>query len=97
MIAILAAALAGCGGDGSSGPPEQVEGEIISLQYEAGALRSFTVRDLTGEIYELYIVRDVNYGFDLNHLREHRSTRDPVRCSVEERSGSLVALTIEDA
>ena len=98
-IAVLLVALAGgCGGAGD-GPdaPTVVEGMIVSLEHDAGTLRSFTVRAADGETHELFVADDVAYGFDLNHLRQHRAEGAPVRCDVEERDGRLVALTIEDA
>ena len=94
MLVTVLAALAGCGGN--SDPPTLIEGRVVSLEYEDARLRSFTV-DAGGERHELYITRDVSYGFDLDHLRQHREDGAPVRCDVEERGGRLVALTIEDA
>ena len=99
-MAAVAAALAvsaACGGGGDSETPSAVEGRVVALDYEAARLRRFTVRDESGEEHELVIADDVSYGFDLDHLREHRASGDPVRCTVEDRDGRLVALSIEDA
>lgn len=96
-LTVLAALLAACGGDGGSDAPAVVEGTIVSLEYSAGSLRSFTVRAPDGETREVFVADDVSYGFDLDHLREHRADAEPVRCDVEERDGKLVAITIEDA
>ncbi|MBD0348377.1 MAG: hypothetical protein ICV59_04420 [Thermoleophilia bacterium] len=94
-LAAALATLAACGSDGSD-VPETVAGTIVSLEYEGGLLRSFTVRDGGGETHELFVDGDVSYGFDLDHLRQHRADGAPVRCDVERRNGELIALTIED-
>ena len=97
-VALLAAAvgLAGCGGDDVV-PPAVVVGTITEIERDAGTIARFAVETDDGERYELHIAPDVEYGFDLQHLEQHRSTRQPVRCDVEERGGRLFALTIEDA
>ena len=48
------------------------------------------------EHVEIAIADDVAYGFDLEHLREHLATGDPVRCTVELRGDRLYALSILD-
>lgn len=91
-------ALVACGsGEDERAAASVVEGTIVSLEYDAGRLRSFTLTDVEGETHEISVADDVSYGFDLDHLREHRAAGEPVRCDVEERDGKLVALTIEDA
>lgn len=97
LAVLLLAVAAGCGGDGGPDAPTVVEGTIVSLHDEAGSLRSFTVRAGDGQTHEVFVADDVSYGFDLEHLRQHRADGAPVRCDVEERDGRLVAVTIEDA
>jgi hypothetical protein len=45
----------------------------------------------------VYLVRDRDYGFDLEHLEEHRVQRLPVRVTLEEDCGHLEAVEIVDA
>jgi|RhiMetdeSRZDD1v2_1073273.scaffolds.fasta_scaffold612579_1 hypothetical protein len=47
-------------------------------------------------LVELAIADDVAFGFDLEHLREHLATGDPVSCTVELRGDTLYAVTILD-
>ena len=94
------AAAAGCGGRGG-GPatetPEPARGKIVSLETGADdAITGFTLRTADEQSLEIAIADDVDYGFDLAHLREHMSTGDPVSCKLEERDGRLYALTVED-
>jgi hypothetical protein len=39
----------------------------------------------------------IDYGFDLAHLREHMETGDPVRVDLELRAGDVYATQIDDA
>ena len=70
---------------------------ITEVHRTGGEVTSFTVRTDDDTTYRLATPRDVAYGFDLDHLDEHRTTGDPVRCAVEERDGRLVATAIDDA
>ena len=99
VVVLLAAAVvfaAGCAGEKEEPPPSQVTGVITKVEGEGSRVTAITVED-DGESYKLFIAAEADYGFDLNHLREHRATGDPVRCRVEERDGRLYALSIEDA
>jgi hypothetical protein len=73
-----------------------VIGTIVDVQDTRGEVRAFTVRS-GGELVDISIADDVDYGFDLDHLREHLATGDPVRCTVKERGGQLYTLSILDA
>ena len=95
-VAVLLLAVAGCGG-GDSAEQVEVEGVIVEIERESGEVAAFTLRAEDGETHELAIADDVDYGFDLAHLEEHRAQRLPVRCTAERRDGRLVALTILDA
>ncbi len=94
---LLATVLAGCGGGNGADAPEVVEGRIVEIAYDGGLTRSFTLETPDGESYKLSIDDNVNYGFGLGHLEEHRTGGQPVRCRVLARDDRLVALTIEDA
>jgi hypothetical protein len=65
---------------------KRAQGEITGLTVDAGA-----------ESYVIEIDPEREYGFDLEHLEEHRRTGDPVRVDLKDRNGRLVALTIVDA
>ncbi len=95
----MAALATACGGASEAherDSPSVVTGLISSLEESEGRIRSLTVA--SGEhSFELRIADDVNYGFDLQHLKEHRARALPVRCTVEERGGDLYALSIADA
>lgn len=75
-------------------PPSEVIGVITAIEGDIGAIT--VVEDGGGE-YRIGIAGDVEYGFDLQHLREHEATGDPVRVRLEERGDDLVGLSIDDA
>ena len=77
--------------------PSEVTGVIVSIEPEEGRPETLTVRDEDDESHEIEIAEDIDYGFDLAHLHEHRTTTDPVIVTIEERDGRLVATAIEDA
>ncbi len=60
-----------------------------------GDVRAFTIRS-QGETYRFDIDPDHDYGFNLDHLNEHRTSGDPVRVRWEERDDGFVAREIED-
>lgn len=76
--------------------PRRVVGVIDSIQGD-GAISGIAVVEDDGDRYEIAIAGDVEYGFDLEHLREHEATGDPVDVRLEERGDDLVALSIDDA
>jgi len=75
-------------------PPSEVVGVITAIEGDIGAI---SVVEDDGDEYSVAIADDVEYGFDLQHLREHEATGDPVHVRLEERGGHLVALSIDDA
>jgi hypothetical protein len=99
-VAVLGVA---CGGeDGDSVPadvanaPDHVTGPILDVQSESLAeVTGFTLKD-GDQTYEIFIAEDVDYGFDLGHLREHLRTGDPVEVTLDVREGKLYALSVED-
>jgi hypothetical protein len=77
--------------------PDEVTGLITSIQRnDRGTIESLTVEQ-GGQDYEILIDPGVDYGFDLEHLEEHRAQRLPVRVTVERRSGRAYATQILDA
>lgn len=98
----LAAAtlLLGACGNGESKPepeaPSSVTGVIVEVAQEGlTEVESFSLR-AEDETYQIYIADDVDYGFPLSHLNEHRVSGDPVRVELEERDEKLYALSIVD-
>ena len=99
------ALLASCGGSGdeaedvptgAANAPSQVTGVILDVQSESlQEVTGFTVKD-GDQTYEVLIDPDVDYGFDLGHLREHLRTAGPVFVTLELRDGKLYAQSIED-
>jgi len=96
----LALALAGACGNGSGEepvpPPSRVEGLITEITPSEGEPESFVVETQEDGSFEVLITEDVDYGFDLAHLREHMDGELPVRVRLEERDVGAVALQIED-
>lgn len=86
----------GRGGDDLREPPSELVGVIRAVERLDGDVSAFTLES-GGETYEILIAEDVDYGFDLSHLDEHRTSEEPVRCTLEDRSGRLYATSILDA
>jgi len=93
LLAVVITA-AGCGG-GNDPAPAELTGLIVAVEGEGSNVNAFTL-EAGLEEYEIRIADDVDYGFDLVHLREHEQQALPIRCDLEERAGDLYALTIED-
>jgi hypothetical protein len=91
--------LVACGGEEVAGVatdvPATVTGNVVSVEPAEGDVVSFVLEE-DGTRYELRIADDVDYGFDLGHLREHMDLADPVRVSTEMRGDGAYALLIED-
>ena len=102
---LVALVLGACGDDdapsnaaGSAEVPDEVRGLITQVEAHKGKhVTAFTVENEEGETYDISIAADVDYGFGLAHLIEHRKEELPVSVTLEERSGTLYALSIEDA
>jgi hypothetical protein len=91
-LASVVAVLAGCGGGGDS---NELTGLIVDVRGRGNDVRSFTLRS-GDRTYEIRIAPEVDYGFQLGHLRAHQSSFFPVRCKFERRQGRLYALEIVD-
>lgn len=76
--------------------PEQIRGVIVDVRTVGGEVAGFVVDTPDGS-FEILIDPDRDYGFDLRHLEEHRSTEDPVLVDLEARGDSLYAVSILDA
>jgi hypothetical protein len=102
---LIALVLGACGDDdapsnagGGAEAPDEVTGVITAIEAHKGKhVTAFTLESDEGETYDISIAADVDYGFELTHLIEHRDEELPVSVSLEERSGTLYALTIDDA
>jgi hypothetical protein len=98
VVALLLVGAACAGDDAVSSAdevPSEVTGLITSIVPSQGDIESFTLEE-DGTSYEIKIADDVDYGFDLEHLREHLEAEDPVVVTVEDREGAAVATAIED-
>lgn len=101
-LVLIGVLMTACGGDApdliaeESDPlPATVTGNVVSVEPAEGDVESFVVEQ-DGTRYELRIADDIDYGFDVGHLREHMDAGDPVRVSTEERDDGAYALLIED-
>jgi hypothetical protein len=98
VVALSATAMAGCGGGAATStgaPGSPVNGPIVEVRGPRGAVEAIVVKQ-GDELVEVAIADDVAYGFDLEHLRDHLATGDPVSCTVELRGDTLYALRILD-
>lgn len=98
LVAVALALLApACGGGNDSDAPDTVTGVVVEIDSRGlDDVESFTVKD-GDELYEISIDPEIEYGFNLGHLNEHRATAEPVRVELQERGDQLIALSIEDA
>jgi hypothetical protein len=92
FVAVLTTLVVACGAS-SEPAPERVTGLISEIERgDDNRITSFTVRE-----YEIRIDPRRDYGFDLEHLVEHRVRRHPVRVTLDEREDGLYAVEILDA
>jgi hypothetical protein len=96
VVALLSivAVLAACGG--GEDERNELTGLIVDVQGRGDDVRSFTLES-GGKEYRIRVAPDVEYGFQLGHLRTHQASLYPVRCTFERRAGRLYALEIVDA
>jgi hypothetical protein len=93
VVLAIALVLAACGGNGSE--DDELIGLIVDVRGRGNNISSFMLQS-GDETYEIRIAPDVDYGFQLGHLRAHASMLYPVRCKLERRQGRLYALEIAD-
>jgi hypothetical protein len=98
VIVLILLSLVACGSASEPAPiPNQVTGLITSIERnDRGTIESFTVQQEDQE-YDIRIDPGIGYGFDLEHLEEHRAQRLPVRVTVEQRGDQGYATQILDA
>lgn len=98
VVLILGSIVAACGDDEPDpGAPEVVSGVILEIDSEGlGEVNSFKVKD-GDDTYTILIDPEREYPFNLGHLHEHLQNAEPVVVELEDRDGSLYAVTIEDA
>jgi hypothetical protein len=96
VVALLSivAVLAACGGGDDE--PNEVTGLIVEVEGRGNDVRAFTLES-GGKEYRIRVAPDVDYGFQLGHLRTHQASLYPVRCTFERRAGRLYAVEIVDA
>jgi hypothetical protein len=97
VLLLLVPLAVACGGGDEADVPNELVGRIVEIQSsDDGTVASFTL-EAVDDVHTIHIAKDVEYGFDLAHLHEHRATGEPVRCVLEERDERLYALEIVDA
>lgn len=96
VVLVLAALLpAACASEPEV--PSTVTGLITSIERsDAGGITGFTV-EARGGPQDVRIDPGRDYGFDLEHLEEHRAQALPVRVTLKERDGQAYAVEILDA
>ena len=102
---LIALVFAACGDDkapSNAGRPAEVPDEVTGLisaieAHKGKHVIAFTLESDGDETYDISIAADVDYGFNLTHLFEHQNGELPISVTLEERSGTLYALAIEDA
>lgn len=95
VIAVMP--LTGCGNGDDDDTPSGITGPVVDIEAEGlNEVISFEIQS-EGTRYQIFVDEDVDYGFPLGHLNEHRITGDPVVVEVTERDGRLYAQSIEDA
>ncbi|HYH27449.1 MAG TPA: hypothetical protein VEA19_01590 [Actinomycetota bacterium] len=94
-LAMLAVAslLVACGNSAPEVPPKAT-GLIVEI--EGSRQISSFVLESEGESYTILIDPERDYGFPLEHLREHQAQKLPVIVTSETRDGSAHAVSIED-
>jgi hypothetical protein len=93
-VLVLSAA---CGDARPANAPQRVTGLITEVRRDEGRIASFTVETTEDRRYDISIDQNRDYGFDLEHLEEHREQRLPVLVRIDERDGMLYAAEILDA
>ena len=98
LLALLLVVAGTCGSPDHPHPGrDQLTGPITEIaRGDNGAIESFTLRE-GHHSYEIRIERGRNYGFDLQHLEEHRVAKWPGQVRLEARDDALWALEILDA
>jgi hypothetical protein len=93
VAAFLLSACAGPDTDPESGT---VSGIVIDIVGELNDIESFTVLS-DGERQTFELLPDADYAFPPGHLQDHLRSGDPVRVGWEERAGTRVAVSLDDA
>ncbi len=94
---LLVALAVACGSPEPAPQRERITGLITAIDRgDDGIIESFSVHDGPDE-YTIRIDGGRDYGFDLEHLEEHRASELPVRVTLERRRGYLYAVEILDA
>ena len=96
VIVAVSLCLGGCGDRTPAAPPDPLEGLVTEVRTEGSAVVAFTL-DTELEKIEVLIDPARDYGFDLNHLKEHRDLKQPVLVALERRDGGEYAVSIDDA
>ena len=86
-----------CSGPPAPTAPEVVTGVVVDVTSRGlGEVTGFVLKD-GEETYGVEIDRNIEYGFPLDHLNEHRATGDPIRVELERQGRRWIALSLQDA
>lgn len=77
--------------------PSTVTGVIGSIDPPQGPIESFELVRPGEDPQRILVDPELDYGFDLQHLHEHMDEALPVRVGLENREGTLYAISINDA
>jgi hypothetical protein len=95
MLLLTVSAACGQSQSDEGGAPSSAVGTIVDVSTTGGEVRAFTLRT-NEEHIEISIPEGADYGFELEHLKEHEATGAPVLCTLEERGGRVYATGIVD-
>ncbi len=99
LILLLVVGAGSCGDDDPPAPepvPSRVVGQVVEVETEGDTVRGF-VLEAEGRRYDIRIDPEIDYGFDLRHLREHLRLEQPVKVTLEPREDAIYATSILDA
>lgn len=99
LLVVLVAGATACGAEAeeSAGPiPPRAVGLVVELDADGADVRGF-ILEADGRRYDVRIDPEIDYGFDLVHLREHQRLEQPVEVALERRGDDVYATEILDA
>ena len=108
LVTLLTAACGDSSGDSTgaggttsvatSPAPTEVQGLIVDIESGESPddITSFVLESDTDETYEIQIDPDVDYGFNLSHLRVHQTEALPVLVTLRSEGDQLLAVSVVD-
>lgn len=97
LLLIAGLTLGGCAAESRDDGRQVLTGIVTTVEaISLTEVESFTLRS-DGEDFVIEIDPEINYEFPPEHLRAHAISSEPVRVEIEDRSGTLFALALDDA